>query len=488
MSGRRSPQAPSARRATSRARLRLEVLEPRQVLAHTLVAVGSDLGPASTPLIRLMDAETGSIVAQTLAFEEAFRGGARVALANIDGLPGDEIIAASGPGRIGEIRVFTQDITGGGTTLRELTAYRLRPFGSDYLGGVQAVGGDVDGNGFDDIIATASRGPGRVSVFRAPAFGGPMADSPAWTFRAFDRRALGGGSVAVGDFGTFTDGTLVDATKPDGKVELVVASGTGMSPEIRVVELSTPTPRVVDTIRPFSPGLRTGMTVTTGRFNADRIDDIIATSGTGGPGTEIYDGQVATAANPKLASFAAFAGLSRAKAAAFVAGIDRNGDGQIDAFVGGQGNAGGGVSNGLAFVSQAGSRSQTFTSVSGPARVAAARAAYDFTTTLSGIQYRVVTQGTGSLPSAGQTVTTHYTGWLRDGTKFDSSRDKGTPFTFTLGQGQVIAGWDQMLAEMRVGERRTVIIPANLAYGSTARPGIPANSPLVFDIELVSAT
>jgi hypothetical protein len=487
MSGRRSHRAPSGRRATSRDRLRLEVLESRQVLAHTLVAVGSDLGPASTPLIRLMDAETGSIVAQTLAFEEAFRGGVRAALANVDGLPGDEIIAASGPGRIGEIRVFTRDITGGGTTLRELTAYRLRPFGNDYLGGVQAVGGDVDGDRFDDIIAMASRGPGRVSVFRAPAFGGPMADSPAWTFRAFDRRALGGGSVAVGDFGTFTNGTLVDATKPDGTVELVVASGTGMSPEIRVVELSTTTPRVVDTIRPFSPGLRTGVTVTTGRFNADQIDDMIATSGTGGPGTEIYDGRVAAAANPKLASFAAFAGLSRAKAAAFVAGVDRNGDGRIDAFVGGQGNAGGGV-NGLAFVSQAGSRSQIFTSVSGPARVAAARAAYDFATTLSGIQYRVVTPGTGGLPSAGQTVTTHYTGWLLDGTKFDSSRDKGTPFTFTLGQGQVIAGWDQMLAEMRGGERRTVIIPANLAYGSTARPGIPANSTLVFDIELLSTT
>lgn len=488
MVARRSNRPRSGRRVSVRDRLRLEALESRQVLATTLVAVGSDVGPGSTPLIRLVDAETGSIVAQTLAFEEAFRGGARVALANVDGLPGDEIIAASGPGRVGEIRVFTQALSSAGTTLRELPSHRLRPFGNDYLGGVQVAGGDVDGDRFADIVAIASRGPGRVSVFRSPAFGGPMDGSPAWTYQAFDRRSLGGGSVAVGDFGTFTNGRLVDDARPDGRVELVVASGTGMPPQIHVVELSTATPRVVDTIAAFAPGLRTGVTVTTGRFNADQIDDIVATSGTGGPGTEIYDGRVAASANPKLASFAAFAGLSRARAAAFVAGVDRNGDGRIDAFVGGQGNPGGGAGNGLAFLSQAGSRAQIFTSVSGPARVAAARHAYDFATTLSGIQYRVVTQGAGGLPTAGQTVTTHYTGWLLDGTKFDSSRDKGTPFTFTLGQGQVIAGWDQMLAEMRVGERRTVIIPANLAYGSTARPGIPANSTLVFDIELVSAT
>jgi len=83
-------------------------------------------------------------------------------------------------------------------------------------------------------------------------------------------------------------------------------------------------------------------------------------------------------------------------------------------------------------------------------------------------------------------VQTHYTGWLLDGSKFDSSRDRGTPFSFALGTGQVIAGWDELLATMRPGERRTAIIPASLAYGGTARPGIPANSTLVFDIELLA--
>jgi hypothetical protein len=487
MRGRQSSQSSSRRRAAARNGLRVEVLEQRRVLASNLVAVGSDIGPSSTPLLRLVEADTGAIVAQTLAFEAAFRGGVRVAMANVDGIGGDEILAASGPGRIGEIRVFTQDVTGGVTTLRELTAYRLRPFGDGYLGGVQVAGGDVDGDRFADIAAAASRGAGLVNVFRSPAFGGPIVAAPAWTFRGFDRQYLGGASVAVGDFGTFTNGQLVDAAKPDGKVELVVASGTGMPPKVQIVELSTPTPRVVDTFTAFSAGLRSGVAVTTGRFNADQIDDIMVSSGTGGPGTEIYDGRVAATANAKLATFAAYAGLPRAKAAAFVAGIDRNGDGRIDGFAAGQGSSGRAASP-LALVSQAGSRTQTFAAVTGPARVAAPRVAYDFITTLTGIQYRVLKEGTGAVPTAGQKVTTHYTGWLLDGTKFDSSRDKGTPFEFTLGQGQVIAGWDQMLAQMKVGERRTVIIPASLAYGSTARPGIPANSTLVFDIELVSAT
>jgi len=90
------------------------------------------------------------------------------------------------------------------------------------------------------------------------------------------------------------------------------------------------------------------------------------------------------------------------------------------------------------------------------------------------------------VPASGQRVTTHYTGWLLDGTQFDSSRDKNTPFSFTLGAGEVIKGWDELVARMRVGQRLTAIIPASLAYGSTARPGIPANSVLVFDMKLLS--
>ena len=478
----------SRKTSSGRDRLRVEVLEPRQVLASTLVAVGSDIGPASTPLIRLMDAETGAIVAQTLAFEEAFRGGVRVAMADVDRNGTAEILAAPGPGRVGEIRLFEQQVSGSVTTLRELTNFRIQPFGPGYRGGIDVAGGDVDGDRHDDIVASVSRGLSLVNVYRAPSFGESISNVPYRTFRPFSANFLGGASVAVADVGTFTDGRLVDASRPDGKVEIVMGSGPGMAPQVRVYDISRAAPRVVDTIAPFSTAFRGGVSLTAGRLNADAIDDPVVSSAAGGPGTEIYDGRVGAAANQQLTSFAAFAGLSQARAAAFAAGIDRNGDGRIDGFVGTQGFAGGNA-NGPAFLAQVGSRTQTFSTVTGPLRVAALRTSFnDFTTTLSGVHYRVLTQGTGVAPTAGQTVRTQYTGWLVDGTKFDSSRDRGQPFAFTLGRGQVIAGWDEIIAQMKPGERRTVIIPANLAYGSAARTGIPANSTLVFDIELVSAS
>jgi FKBP-type peptidyl-prolyl cis-trans isomerase len=92
----------------------------------------------------------------------------------------------------------------------------------------------------------------------------------------------------------------------------------------------------------------------------------------------------------------------------------------------------------------------------------------------------------------GDTVSVHYTGTLEDGKKFDSSVDRGTPFSFTVGAGQVIKGWDQGLLGMKVGEKKRLVLPPDLAYGSQAIPGpggsilIPANSTLIFDIELIS--
>ena len=93
--------------------------------------------------------------------------------------------------------------------------------------------------------------------------------------------------------------------------------------------------------------------------------------------------------------------------------------------------------------------------------------------------------GTGETPEAGQTLAVHYTGWLSDGTKFDSSLDRGSPFEFALGQGRVISGWDEGVATMKVGGKRRLIIPAELAYGEQERSGIPPNSELTFDIELL---
>lgn len=108
------------------------------------------------------------------------------------------------------------------------------------------------------------------------------------------------------------------------------------------------------------------------------------------------------------------------------------------------------------------------------------------TTTASGLQYEEIQEGTGDTPKPGGRVTVHYTGTLEDGTKFDSSRDRGQPFAFTIGVGQVIKGWDEGVMSMRVGGRRKLIIPAALGYGARGAGGvIPPNATLVFDVELL---
>jgi peptidylprolyl isomerase len=107
-------------------------------------------------------------------------------------------------------------------------------------------------------------------------------------------------------------------------------------------------------------------------------------------------------------------------------------------------------------------------------------------TTPSGLKYTVLKAGKGEKPKKGQTILVHYTGTLTNGKKFDSSRDRGQPFSFTVGEGQVIKGWDEALIDMKVGERRKLTIPAKLGYGERgAGADIPPNATLIFDVELL---
>jgi FKBP-type peptidyl-prolyl cis-trans isomerase len=107
-------------------------------------------------------------------------------------------------------------------------------------------------------------------------------------------------------------------------------------------------------------------------------------------------------------------------------------------------------------------------------------------TAASGLQYIDVTEGDGATAKAGDSVDVHYTGWLVDGTKFDSSVDRGQPFTFPLGAGAVIKGWDEGVAGMKVGGVRKLIAPPDLAYGASGRPPvIPPSATLIFEVELL---
>jgi FKBP-type peptidyl-prolyl cis-trans isomerase len=103
------------------------------------------------------------------------------------------------------------------------------------------------------------------------------------------------------------------------------------------------------------------------------------------------------------------------------------------------------------------------------------------------LQIETITPGQGDIKiAAGQTAVVHYTGWLTDGTKFDSSVDRGEPFEFVLGAGQVIPGWDQGVAGMKVGEKRKLTVPSDLAYGDAGVGPIPGKATLIFEVELLA--
>jgi FKBP-type peptidyl-prolyl cis-trans isomerase FkpA len=103
------------------------------------------------------------------------------------------------------------------------------------------------------------------------------------------------------------------------------------------------------------------------------------------------------------------------------------------------------------------------------------------------MKIELITKGNGASPKAGDTVTVHYTGWLTDGTKFDSSVDRDDPFAFVLGAGQVITGWDKGVATLKVGDKARLTIPPDMAYGPDGYPGaIPPNATLIFEVELLA--
>jgi len=121
-----------------------------------------------------------------------------------------------------------------------------------------------------------------------------------------------------------------------------------------------------------------------------------------------------------------------------------------------------------------------------PEKSAETQAAAGTVKTASGLSYTDLVKGSGAAPVSGKSVTVHYTGWLEDGKKFDSSVDRGQPFVFRIGAGEVIPGWDEGVMSMRVGGKRKLFIPAQLGYGAAGAPGaIPPNANLIFEVELL---
>jgi uncharacterized repeat protein (TIGR01451 family) len=478
------------------------VLSPTATVAHgdqSLVATDTTrLLPGSivvsdtarwegTPRVRLLDAGSGASVAEIDAFEPSFRGGVQTALADLDGDGRAEVLAVPGRGRVGEVVVFRQEVgAGGGVTLVRDAGFTLRPFGERYREGLVIAVGDFDGDGRDDFATAKAGGSGLIRVYASrPDTAGRVAQLRSFIPEVPGRSA--GIALAAGDFGTF-GGTTPDATRPDGKAELVVASGPGGKALVKIVDVSRVGAPVLDRIRPLA-GFRGGVAVSLARVTKDMIPDLIVSQGLSGRSEiEVYDGAVAAAANPRLAAFTAFAGDTSVKPV-FATGVDLDADGRANVIRVLQSGDTGRFARTFRIADAANNAVTIAADTQAPqvealGRVAAASPpASGIITTASGLQFRDVVVGTGATPSSDTArVTVNYEGWLVDGRRFDGNEN--TAFSLNA----VIKGWTEGLRSMKVGGRRQLIIPADLAYGAAGTGTIPPNATLVFDVELLSTT
>ena len=437
------------------------------------LAVGSDMVYQGTPTVSLVDPLSGDLINQFHVYETQFAGGVRTAIADMNGDGVDDIVVAPGEGRVAEVRVF--DVSG-----TEMPEYRLRPFGPSFLGGVNIALGDVDGDGVNDLIAAQSRGS-TVSIFRGNS-DSSWETRPFRSYTPYGSTHLAGVNVAVADIGEITNGTVNQMESKDGRSELVIGTGAGAIKPVQIVDVSG-NPTVVAELAADSVVDSSGVQLSTGLYDDDSVDDIFVSSGRGiNARTDVYqafrqDGLSVANSKKSLTSGNGSNAVYR------VAPLDNDGDGQVDAlFALGAGGA--------EMLDADGNVTNTVSVLRGrltPAIQASAPPSPNVITTPSGLRYEDLVVGLGTPVGPGQEVSVHYVGSQPNGDVFDSSLISGTPFTFTLGQGQVIQGWDEGVAGMREGGRRRLIIPADMAYGENPGGGRPGGT-LVFDVQLLSAS
>jgi hypothetical protein len=442
-----------------------------EIASRPFLAVGSGLAYLGTPTVSIIDPASGTVVRQFDVYEQGFMGGVQTAIHDVDNDGRDEIVVAPGRGRVGEIRVF--DLDG-----EEMPEYRITPFGSSFLSGVNIALGDVDGDGMKDLIAGQAAGS-TVSIHLGVVSG--WESTPFRRYTPYGTMHLAGVSVAAADIGTITNGSISQTDSKDGRAELVLGTGPGAIKSVQIVDVAG-APKVVTELS-IDPTIGySGVTIASGLYNDRSVDDIMVSGGQG-DAARVDMFQITRDSGSTLTTKENLTSGNTANSRFRVSPLDSNGDGQVNSFFA--------VGAGGAQVLDAeGNVTNTVSVVRGPLTAASASSASidpAVIRTSSGLQYVDLVVGLGVPVTAGQTVSVHYVGSRQNGDVFDTSLTRGTPFEFTLGQGQVIQGWDEGVAGMREGGRRRLIIPADMAYGENPSGGRPGGT-LVFDVQLLSAS
>jgi len=444
------------------------------IASRPFLAVGSGLAYLGTPTVSIVDPASGAVVNQFDVYESGFMGGVQTAIDDVDNDGRDEIVVAPGRGRVGEIRVF--DIDG-----EEMPEYRITPFGTSFLSGVNIALGDVDGDGTKDLIAGQAAGS-TVSVHLGISLG--WESTPFRRYAPYGTTHLAGVSVAAADVGTITNGSISQTDSKAGRAALVLGTGPGAIKSVQIVDVAGP-PKVVTELS-IDPTIGySGVTIASGLYNDRSVDDIMVSGGQGEDArVDIF--QITQDSGTTRTTKKNLTSGNTANSRFRVSPLDSDGDGQVNSFFA--------VGAGGAQVLDAdGNVTNTVSVVRGPLTAASGSSMPidpAVITTSSGLQYVDLVVGLGVPVAAGQTVQVHYVGSRQNGDVFDSSltRETGvTPFEFTLGQGRVIQGWEEGVAGMREGGRRRLIIPADMAYGENPGRGLPGGT-LVFDVQLLSAS